>query len=119
MANNNSSKNSFKLSKTFNIFLILVCLTLVLVGKFDLIIFRNLSSFLTDFFAPISSVFNKPAKEIENVIEDFQSATLLRKENIRLKTEIRRLKLIEKKFGIVESELMELNKYPKKKKTLT
>ena len=95
MANNNSSKNSFKLSKTFNIFLIFVCLILVLVGKFDLIIFRNLSSFFTDFFAPISSVFNKPAKEIENVIEDFQSATLLRKENIRLKTEIRRLKLIE------------------------
>ena len=95
MANNNSSKNSFKLSKTFNIFLIFVCLILVLVGKFDLIIFRNLSSFYR-FFAPISSVFNKPAKEIENVIEDFQSATLLRKENIRLKTEIRRLKLIEK-----------------------
>ena len=59
MAKNNSSNSSFKLNKAFNLTLILVCLTLIFIGKFDLIFFRNISSFFTDFFAPISNVFNK------------------------------------------------------------
>ena len=110
MAKNNSSNSSFKLNKAFNLTLILVCLTLIFIGKFDLIFFRNISSFFTDFFAPISSVFNKPVKELENVIEDVQSATSLRKENLRLNSEIRRLRVFEKKSGILESELIELKK---------
>tara|TARA_B100000965_G_scaffold387079_1_gene390036 strand:- start:11 stop:913 length:903 start_codon:yes stop_codon:yes gene_type:complete len=110
MAKNHSLNSSSKLNKAFNLSLILLCLILIFIGKFDLIIFRNMSSFITDFFAPISNVFNKPVKELENVIEDVQSATSLRKENLRLKTEIRRLKLFEKKSGILESELIELRK---------
>ena len=110
MVNNQPPKNLHRLNKTFNLFLVFVCLLLIFIGKFDLIIFRNLSAFVTDFFAPISNVFNKPVKEIENVIKDVQSATSLRNENIRLKTEIKRLKTIEKKSGILESELIELKK---------
>ena len=110
MAKNHSLNSSSKLNKAFNLSLILLCLILIFIGKFDLIIFRNMSSFITDFFAPISNVFNKPVKELENVIEDVQSATSLRKEHLRLKTEIRRLKLFEKKSGILESELIELRK---------
>ncbi len=108
MKNNNSSKKLYKYNKTFNSSLIIICIILVLIGKFDLIIFRNVAAFLTDFFAPISNAFNKPVKEIENVIEDVQSVTQLRKENIRLKIE--RLMVSEKNMALVESELIELKK---------
>ena len=110
MEKNNSSKNLQKYSKTFNSSLVIICIILVLIGKFDLIIFRNISSFLTDFFAPISNAFNKPVQEIENVIEDVQSVTQLRKENLSLKSEIKRLMVSEKNIAMVESELIELKK---------
>ena len=110
MKNNNSSKKLYKYNKAFNSSLIIICIILVLIGKFDLIIFRNVAAFLTDFFAPISNAFNKPVKEIENVIEDVQSVTQLRKENIRLKIEIKRLMVSEKNMALVESELLELKK---------
>ncbi len=118
----NIPNNLFKFNKAINAIMILACLVLIFIGKFDLVLFRNLSSFLTDFFVPISSVFNKPVKEIENVIEDVQSAAQLRKENITLKTEIKRLRILEKKTGIIESELIELksllNSIPQKNKIL-
>ena len=110
MKNNNSSKKLYKYNKAFNSILIIICIILVLIGKFDLIIFRNVAAFLTDFFAPISNAFNKPVKEIENVIEDVQSVTQLRQENIRLKIEIKRLMVSEKNMALVESELIELKK---------
>ena len=110
MKNNNSSKKIYKYNKAFNSSLIIICIILVLIGKFDLIIFRNVAAFLTDFFAPISNAFNKPVKEIENVIEDVQSVTQLRQENIRLKIEIKRLNVLEKNMALVESELIELKK---------
>jgi len=123
MKNNNSSKPLYKYNKAFNSSLIIICVILVLIGKFDLIIFRNVAAFLTDFFAPISNAFNKPVKEIENVIEDVQSVTQLRKENIRLKIEIKRLMVSEKNMALVESELIELKKLinfiPKENKVLT
>ena len=107
MVKNNPSN---KFNKTFNILLVVLCLILVIIGKLDLVAYRNVSSFLTDFFAPISSFINKPAKELEIVIEDVKSATQLRKENLLLKHEIKRLKNIEKKSEIQESELIELKK---------
>ena len=110
MEKNNSSKNNYRYIKAFNSSLVVICIILVLIGKFDLIVFRNISAFLTDFFAPISNVFNKPVKEIENVIEDVQSVATLRKENIRFKNEIRRLKVSEKNIALIESELIELKK---------
>ena len=97
-------------NKLFNSLLILTCLILIFVGKLDLIAFRNLSSFLTDFLSPISSLVSKPALEIENVIKDVQSAAFLRDENIKLKSENRRLKIIESKLANTESELIELKK---------
>jgi len=122
MKNNNSSKKLYKYNKAFNSSLVIICIILVLIGKFDLIIFRNVAAFLTDFFAPISNAFNKPVKEIENVIEDVQSVTQLRKENIRLKIEIKRLMVSEKNMSLVESELIELKKIlnfiPKENKVL-
>ena len=107
MVKNNPSN---KFNKTFNISLVVLCLILVIIGKLDLVAYRNISSFLTDFFAPISSFINKPAKELEIVIEDVKSATQLRKENLLLKHEIKRLKNIERKSEIQESELIELKK---------
>ena len=107
MVKNNTSN---KFNKTFNISLVVLCLILVIIGKLDLVAYRNVSSFLTDFFAPISSFINKPAKELEIVIEDVKSATQLRKENLLLKHEIKRLKNIERKSEIQESELIELKK---------
>ena len=107
MVKNNPSN---KFNKTFNISLVVLCIILVIIGKLDLVAYRNVSSFLTDFFAPISSFINKPAKELEIVIEDVKSATQLRKENLLLKHEIKRLKNIEKKSEIQESELIELKK---------
>ena len=107
MVKNNPSN---KFNKTFNILLVVLCLILVIIGKLDLVAYRNVSSFLTDFFAPISSFINKPAKELEIVIEYVKSATQLTKENLLLKHEIKRLKNIERKSEIQESELIELKK---------
>ncbi len=107
MVKNNPSN---KFNKTFNILLVLLCVILVIIGKLDLVAYRNVSSFLTDFFAPISSFINKPAKELEIVIEDVKSATQLRKENLLLKHEIKRLRNVEMKSEIQESELIELKK---------
>ena len=63
-----------------------------------------------DFFAPISSFVNKPVKELGTVIEDVQSVAQLRKDNLRLKIELKRLKTLERKSEIQESELIELKK---------
>ena len=101
-------KSKFYKTKLFNSLLILICLILIFVGKLDLIAIRNISSFLTDFFSPISQLVSKPALELENVIKDVQSATFLRDENIKLKSENRRLKIIETKLANTESELIEL-----------
>ena len=103
-------KSKLYKNKFFNSLLILTCLILIFIGKLDLIALRNLSSFLTDFFSPISSFVSKPALELENVIKDVQSATFLRDENIKLKSENRRLKIIETKLANTESELIELKK---------
>ena len=103
-------KSKLYKNKLFNSLLILTCLILIFIGKLDLIALRNLSSFLTDFFSPISNFVSKPALELENVIKDVQSATFLRDENIKLKSENRRLKIIETKLANTESELIELKK---------
>ena len=103
-------KSKLYKNKFFNSLLILTCLFLILVGKLDLIAFRNLSSFFTDFLSPISNLVSKPALELENVIKDVRSATFLRDENIKLKSENRRLKIIETKLANTESELIELKK---------
>ena len=97
-------------NKFFNSLLILSCLILIIIGKLDLIALRNLSSFLTDFLSPISSLVSKPAIELENVIKNVQSATFLRNENIKLKSENSRLKIIETKLANTESEIIELKK---------
>ena len=44
-----SNLKSFKNSKNFNFILILLCLTLVFLGKLDLIAIRNIKAFLSDF----------------------------------------------------------------------
>ena len=103
-------KSKLYKNKFFNSLLIITCLVLIFVGKLDLIALRNLSSFLTDFLSPISSLVSKPALELENVIKDVQSATFLRDENIKLKSENRRLKIIETKLANTESEIIELKK---------
>ena len=66
---------------------------------------------LTDFFAPISSFINKPAKELEIVIEDVKSATQLRKENLLLKHEIKRLRNIERNQKFKKVSLLSWKKY--------
>ncbi len=103
-------KGKFYKNKFFNTLLVFTCLLLILVGKFDLIALRNISSFLTDFLSPISNLVSKPALELENVIKDVKSATFLRDENLKLKSENRRLKILETKLGNTESELIELKK---------
>ncbi len=103
-------KSKFYKNKFFNSLLVFTCLLLIFVGKFDLIAFRNISAFLTDFLSPISSLVSKPALELENVIKDVKSATFLRDENLKLKNENRRLKIIETRLGNTESELIELKK---------
>ena len=103
-----SNNNTYKVGKKFNFILILMCLVLVFLGKFDLIAVRNLKAFLSDFLAPITFVFNKPAKGIAEVLEDVKSVSSLRDENIRLKSEIRRLKIWKNKTEIQELELLEL-----------
>ena len=92
-------QSKFYKNKLFNSLLILLCLILIFIGKLDLIALRNLSTFLTDFFSPISNLVSKPALELENAIKDVQSATFLRDENIKLKSENRRLKIIETKLA--------------------
>ena len=103
-------KSKLYKNKLFNSLLIFTCLILILVGKLDLIAFRNLSSFFTDFLSPISNLVGKPALELENVIKDVRSATFLRDQNLKLKNENRRLKIIETKLANSESELIELKK---------
>ena len=100
-------KSKLYKNKFFNSLLILTCLILIFIGKLDLIALRNLSSFLTDFLSPISGLVSKPAIELENVIKNVQSATFLRDEKIRLKSENSRLKIIETKLGNTESEIIE------------
>ncbi len=103
-------KSKLYKNKFFNSLLILICLILIFIGKLDLIALRNLSSFLTDFLSPISSLVSRPAIELENVIKNVQSATFLRNENIKLKSENSRLKIIETKLANTESEIIELKK---------
>ena len=98
----------FKGRKNFNFFLILLCLILVFLGKLDLVAIRNAKSFLSDFLAPVTYAFNKPVKEIAGVLEDVKSAGSLRDENIRLKGELRRIKVSNSKFASQELELLEL-----------
>tara|TARA_B100001115_G_scaffold73303_1_gene53922 strand:- start:130 stop:1065 length:936 start_codon:yes stop_codon:yes gene_type:complete len=103
-----SKLKSFKSSKNFNFILILLCLSLVFLGKLDLIAIRNIKGFLSDFLAPITYALNKPVKEIAGVFEDVKSAGSLREENIRLKSEIRKLNVINSKTSGQEHELLEL-----------
>ena len=85
--------------KNFNFFLVLLCLILVFLGKLDLIAIRNFKAFVSDFTAPISYMFNKPVKEIAGVLEEVKSTGSLRDENIRLKSEIRRLRVSNSKIA--------------------
>jgi len=103
-----SNNKTSKFGKKINFFLILLCLSLVFLGKLDLIAARNLKAFMFDFLAPITFLFNKPVKEIVGVLEDVKSATSLREENIRFKSEIRRLNVWKSKTEIQELELLEL-----------
>ena len=113
-----SNNQASKFGKRINFILILLCLFLVFLGKLDLIAVRNLKAFMSDFLAPITFLFNKPVKEIAEVLEDVKSATSLRDENIRFKSEIRRLKVWKSKTESQELELLELrellNVIPKK-----
>ena len=109
MVSGKSSNNKLsKFGKKINFFLILLCLFLVFLGKLDLIAVRNLKAFMSDFLAPITFMFNKPVKEIVEVLEDVKSVTSLRDENIRLKSEIRRLNVWKSKTESQELELLEL-----------
>ena len=103
-----SRLKSFKSNKNSNFILILLCLVLVFLGKLDLIAIRNIKGFLSDFLAPITYALNKPVKEIAGVFEDVKSAGFLREENIRLKSEIRKLNVINSKTSSQELELLEL-----------
>ena len=55
-----SNNKIFKHGKNFNLFLVLLCLLLVFLGKLDLIAIRNFKAFLSDFLAPITYALNKP-----------------------------------------------------------
>ena len=103
-----SRLKSFKGGKNFNFILVVLCLTLVFLGKLDLIAIRNIKGFLSDFLAPITFALNKPVKEIAGVFEDVKSAGSLREENIRLKSEVRKLRVINSKTSSQELELLEL-----------
>ena len=103
-----SKIKSFKSTKNVNYILVLLCLTLVFLGKLDLIAVRNIKAFLSDFLAPVTYALNKPVKEIAGVFEDVKSAGSLREENIRLKSEVRKLKVINSKASSQELELLEL-----------
>ena len=110
MAKNNLLNKELLSNKLFNFILIIICLILIIIGKLDLVAIRNFSAIVTDFFAPISNFISKPALELENVIKDVKSATFLRNENLKLKSENRRLKILENKLTNFESELIELKK---------
>ena len=69
-------KSKLYKNKLFNSLLIITCLILIFIGKLDLIALRNLSSFLTDYFSPISNFETKPGVELENVIKDLESLEL-------------------------------------------
>ena len=103
-----SNNKTSKFGKKINFFLILLCLFLVFLGKLDLIAARNMKAFMSDFLAPITILFNKPVKEIVAVLEDVKSATSLREENIRFKSQIRRLNVWKSKTESQELELLEL-----------
>ena len=103
-----SKIKSFKSTKNVNYILVLLCLTLVFLGKLDLIAVRNIKAFLSDFLAPVTYALNKPVKEIAGVFEDVKSAGSLREENIRLKSEVRKLRVINSKASSQELELLEL-----------
>jgi rod shape-determining protein MreC len=103
-----SNNKTSKFGKKINFFLILLCLLLVFLGKLDLIAARNMKAFMSDFLAPITILFNKPVKEIVAVLEDVKSATSLREENIRFKSQIRRLNVWKSKTESQELELLEL-----------
>ena len=103
-----SNNKPSKFGKKINLILILLCLFLVFLGKLDLIAVRNIKAFMSDFLAPITFLFNKPVMEIAEVLEDVKSATSLRDENIRLKSEIRRLKVWKSRTASQELELLEL-----------
>ena len=103
-----SNTKSFKGVKNFNFLLILLCLILVFLGKLDLIAIRNIKGFLSDFLAPVTYALNKPVKEMVGVFEDVKSAGSLREENIRLKSEVRKLRVINSKASSQELELLEL-----------
>ena len=108
MVSGKPSNKTFKYGKNFNLFLVLLCLLLVFLGKLDLIAIRNFKAFLSDFLAPITYAFNKPVKEIAGVFAEVKSTGFLRDENIRLKSEIRRLKVLNSKVASNELELLEL-----------
>ena len=107
-----SKIKSFKSGKNVNYILVLLCLTLVFLGKLDLIAVRNIKAFLSDFLAPVTYALNKPVKEIAGVFEDVKSAGSLREENIRLKSEVRKLRVINSKASSQELELLELRELP-------
>ena len=102
------SNKTLKSGKNFNFFLVILCLLLVFLGKLDLIAIRNFKAFLSDFLAPITYALNKPVKEIAGVLEEVKSTGFLRDENIRLKSEIRRFKVLNSKAASNELELLEL-----------
>lgn len=109
MVSGKPSKNKiFKGGKNFNFILVFLCLSLVFLGKLDLIAIRNVRAFLADFLAPVTYFFNKPVNEIAGVFEDVKSTGFLRDENIRLKSEVRRLKVLNSKNASQELELLEL-----------
>ena len=113
---------SFKTGKNFNFILILFCLVLVFLGKMDLIAIRNIKAFFSDFLAPVTYALNKPVKEIAGLFEDVKSAGSLREENIRLKSEVRKLRVINSKSSSQELELLELRELlkvlPERKKQI-
>ena len=103
-----SNSKSLKPRNNFNIIMILLCLFLVFLGKFDLIAIRNIKAFLSDFLAPIIFIFNKPVNEIAEVLDGVKSVSSLRDENIRMKSEVRSLKIWKSKKENLEFELLEL-----------
>ena len=103
-----SNSKSLKPRNNFNIIMILLCLFLVFLGKFDLIAIRNIKAFLSDFLAPIIFIFNKPVNEIAEVLDGVKSVSSLRDENIRMKSEVRSLKVWKSKKANLEFELLEL-----------
>ena len=88
----------------------------------DLIAIRNIKAFFSDFLAPVTYALNKPVKEIAGLFEDVKSAGSLREENIRLKSEVRKLRVINTKSSSQELELLELRELlkvlPERKKQI-